>query len=75
MVHQFSLQDEFQVCLSCISEMEEMDEFKFRPKLLSSKLEIHGLDFHRRRSRRLFALLLGLKRQYDAYHSVQITCY
>ena len=45
MVHHLSLQGEFKVFRSCIVGMNEMDEFKFKPKLisylLSSKLEIH----------------------------------
>ena len=59
MVHQFSLQGEFQVRLSCFIGMNEMDEFKFRPVLsyllikFLSKLEIHWLNIYGRRFRRL----------------------
>ena len=44
MVHRISLQDVSQVCLSCIVGMNEMDEFKFRPKLLSSSQNLKLTD-------------------------------
>ena len=71
MVHQFLLQGEFQVCVSCIVEMNEMDKWKFRPKLLT-KFPYNTLNsliqylWHQSTRVGVWALLLGLKRP-DSY--------